>query len=139
MKTYIVTYSGNSSRFKNLKAEITANSEREAVEKVFNNHLPNNYFPQDDGSIQDCDGYTIARAKDDSIEYDGGRFVAEEVGGETEWKRITNLNCLDMGMIVKNRGTHAVYVVTGNYGGHVTAVKTVDITNPPEWLVLKNK
>ena len=26
-----------------------------------------------------------------------------------------------------------VYIVTGNYGKHVTAVRTVDITNPLEW------
>lgn len=29
------------------------------------------------------------------------------------------------------------YIVTGNYGGHVTAVRTVDITQPDERLLIQ--
>lgn len=77
MKTYLVTYIGNASRFKNLSEEVEANSEREAIELVYQDKLDDNYFPQDDGSIKDCDGHTVAEAYDISIEYDGGRFNAE--------------------------------------------------------------
>ena len=79
MKTYKVTYEGNSTRFKNFAEEVSAESERKAVEKVYQRYLDSNYFPQDDGSIKDCDGNEIARCIDQFIEYDGGYFVAEEV------------------------------------------------------------
>lgn len=36
-----------------------------------------NYFPQADGSIVDCDGNILAESDDDTIEYDGGYFYAE--------------------------------------------------------------
>lgn len=78
MKTYKVTYSGNNSKFKNFEEIIFADSEREAVEDVYGSYLYSNYFPQDDGSIKDCDGNTIAEATDSTIEYDGGCFSAEE-------------------------------------------------------------
>ena len=78
MKMYAVTYSGNDSKFKNFEEIIFADSEREAVEDVYGSYLDSNYFPQDDGSIKDCDGNTIAEATDSTIEYDGGCFSAEE-------------------------------------------------------------
>ena len=76
MKTYKVTYSGNSSRFRNFQSEVNANSEREAVEKVYQQVMDVNYFPQEDGSILDCDGNEVATATDTVIEYDGGYFSA---------------------------------------------------------------
>jgi ribosomal protein L20A (L18A) len=79
MKQYKVIYSGNASRFRNFSSEVNANSEREAVEKVFQRVMDENYFPQEDGSIKDCDGNTIAEATDNIIEYDGGCFSAEEI------------------------------------------------------------
>lgn len=79
MKTYKVTYAGNSSRFKKFTSEVNANSEREAVEKVFERVMPENYFPQDDGSVLDCDGHEVAAPTDNYIEYDGGCFEAEIV------------------------------------------------------------
>ena len=78
MKTYKVTYNGNSSRFSNFEMLTNANSEREAVEDVYAERFDTNYFPQPDGSIDDCDGHTIADANDDTIEFDGGYFSAEE-------------------------------------------------------------
>jgi hypothetical protein len=78
MKTYKVTYSGNASRFRNFNSEVNANSEREAVESVYGDYLDQNYFPQEDGSIKDCDGNIIASATDTTIDYDGGCFSAEE-------------------------------------------------------------
>lgn len=53
--------------------------ERIAVEKIYSEYLDSNYFPQDDGSIKDCDGNTIAWIESNSIEYDGGSFIAEEI------------------------------------------------------------
>jgi hypothetical protein len=76
---YNVTYRGNSSKFKTFETEVNADTEREAVEKVYGEYLDSNYFPQDDGSIKDCDGNTIAEADDTTIEYDGGCFSAEEM------------------------------------------------------------
>lgn len=40
---------------------------------------------------------------------------------------------LDTGDIVRLHHDGASYVVTFNYGGHVTAVRTMDMTNPREW------
>lgn len=82
MKTYNVTYSGNSTRFRNFSSEENADSKREAVESVFQQVMDENYFPQEDGSIKDCDGNTIAEADDDTIEYDCGCFSAEEIEDE---------------------------------------------------------
>jgi hypothetical protein len=79
MKTYKVIYSGNASRFKDFEVKVDASSEREAVEDIYSEYLGSNYFPQDDGSIKDCDGHTIAESNDDTIEYDGGCFSAEEI------------------------------------------------------------
>jgi hypothetical protein len=79
MKTYKVTYNGNSTRFKNFETEVNANSEREAVEKIFAEYLDENYFPQEDDSIIDCDSNIIAESNDDIIDYDGGCFSAEEI------------------------------------------------------------
>ena len=32
---------------------------------------------------------------------------------------------------------HHPHIVTGNYGGRVTAVHSVDVTNPIEWVVVR--
>lgn len=77
MKTYKVTYSGNSTRFRNFESEINASSEREAVENIFQQVLCENYFPQGDGTILDCQGNELATSTDNIIEYDGGCFSAE--------------------------------------------------------------
>jgi hypothetical protein len=77
METYKVTYSGNANRFRNFESEVNANSEREALEKVYQQVMGENYFPQEDGSILDCDGHEIAATTDTVIEYDGGYFSAE--------------------------------------------------------------
>ena len=76
---YLVTYSGNATRFSNFKSEVNANSEREAVEDVYQKIMDDNYFPQVDGSIKDGSGHTIAEEDDNYIEYDGGSFSAEAI------------------------------------------------------------
>ena len=40
---------------------------------------------------------------------------------------------LKVGDIVRGKSSHQAYVVTAHYGSRVTAVKTVDLTNPAEW------
>lgn len=79
MKTYEVTYQGNSTRFKNFEANIRAETERDAVEKIYSFLMDSNYFPQEDGSVKDCDGEIIASPTDNVINYDGGYFYAEEI------------------------------------------------------------
>ena len=77
MKTYKVTYCGNSSKFRTFESEVNADTEREAVENAYQEVMDENYFPQEDGSILDCDGNELANATDNTIEYDGGYFYAE--------------------------------------------------------------
>jgi len=45
---------------------------------------------------------------------------------------------LQMGDVIKHKGIHGdrLFVVTGNHGGHVTAVASVNATNPAEWDLL---
>ena len=75
---YSVTYSGNSSRFNNFTEDVLATSQRDAVEQVFSKYLNDNYYPQDDGSILDCDGdYVAEDANDIYFAHDGGYFYAE--------------------------------------------------------------
>jgi hypothetical protein len=42
-------------------------------------------------------------------------------------------SCLQTGDIVKSDLGSKTFIVTSNYGGRVTAVTTVDMTNPFEW------
>lgn len=79
MKTYKVTYYGNSYKLRNFEEIVNAESERQAVEQAYANKMDYNYFPQEDGTILDCDGDLIAIKDGTIIEYDGGYFSAEEV------------------------------------------------------------
>lgn len=87
LKTYIVYYNGNNWNFRNFEHIISAYSARIAVEDTYALYLDEDYFPQEDGSILNCDGYEIADAESDTIEYDGGEFYAEEYeyDDEDEW------------------------------------------------------
>lgn len=46
---------------------------------------------------------------------------------------------LRRGDLVKSKSSGVVYIVSSNYGGRVTAVKTADLTNPSEWEHIKLK
>lgn len=47
---------------------------------------------------------------------------------------------LEVGDIVRHTGTDLTYLVTGNYGDHVSAVRAVDMTHPNEWeVVIKSR
>lgn len=54
--------------------------------------------------------------------------------------KLSDFASLEIGDIVRPSGGASSYVVTGNYGGRVTAVRTADLTNPGEWdLIVKNR
>ena len=44
---------------------------------------------------------------------------------------------LRIGDIVRNKASGEGYIITANYGNRITAVRTVDIINPDEWLLVK--
>jgi hypothetical protein len=44
---------------------------------------------------------------------------------------------LNVGDLVCHVHESEVYVVTANYGSRITAVKTVDLTNPMEWCAVR--
>lgn len=50
-----------------------------------------------------------------------------------------DLRALSPGDVIKSNVDDEVFVVTGNYGGRVTAVMTVDVTNPDEWRLVGHK
>ena len=52
--------------------------------------------------------------------------------------QLVSLDQLQPGMIVRGRTSGDWYVVTANYGDRVTAVRTQDITNPDEWLIVQD-
>jgi hypothetical protein len=69
---------------------------------------------------------------------DGPRTV--ERTGRWLWKSVTTIwwkngnSGLSVGDVVRHcADKDTTYVVTANYGGRVTAVRSVDITNPEEW------
>jgi hypothetical protein len=45
-------------------------------------------------------------------------------------------NSLQEGDIVRHEDSSSAVMVTGNYGGRVTAVRTYDLTHPPEWKLI---
>jgi hypothetical protein len=80
---YTVMYFGNAKRYQDLCEEVAAYSKRHAVEKVYSKMRNEDYFPVDEflwgGLVKDCDGNVIADAHDETIEYDGGYFYAEQL------------------------------------------------------------
>ena len=56
-----------------------------------------------------------------------------------EYIEITDIKDLNIGDIIKHKSERKSYIVTANYGDRVTAVLTVDVTNPIEWEVLHKK
>lgn len=43
---------------------------------------------------------------------------------------------LKPGDLVRAAGGHDAYIVHANYGGRVTALRHVDLTNPVEWILV---
>jgi hypothetical protein len=44
---------------------------------------------------------------------------------------------LQPGDVVRHRGSSTSYVVTVNYGHYVVAVRTVSMSSPSEWMVVR--
>lgn len=44
---------------------------------------------------------------------------------------------LDVGDLVRHVEGSVVWIVTGNYGDRITAVRSVDLTQPNEWALVK--
>lgn len=55
------------------------------------------------------------------------------------WKEVDSLEELSPGSVVRHMDYKRAYIVTTNFGERVTAVDSVDITNPGEWEVLLDK
>jgi hypothetical protein len=56
------------------------------------------------------------------------------------WQKVLYLLSLKPGDMVRLKtpiSTNPTYVVTANYGLHVTAVASVEVSNPPEWEVFR--
>lgn len=78
-KIYVVRYSGNATRYKNLNYQTKAIGQRFAVEQVYQKLLDREYFPDENGKIFDSDNNMIADPFDNTIFYDGGFFYATEI------------------------------------------------------------
>lgn len=48
-----------------------------------------------------------------------------------------NIMQLKTGDIIRHKSSSEGYIVTAQYGGRATAVRTVDVTHPNEWLVMR--
>lgn len=78
MNNYKVMYIGISRRFAGFEKNVYALSKREAVIEAYKSSYGDNFFPQEDGSVRDCDGYVILGAGQDNLIYgDAGYFYAE--------------------------------------------------------------
>lgn len=53
-------------------------------------------------------------------------------------KNVKRLSELAIGDIVIGKASAISYIVTANYGNRVTAVRSADITNPDEWMVIRD-
>lgn len=51
---------------------------------------------------------------------------------------VKNITELQPGDKVRSKVTELVYIVVTNFGDRVTAVRVADITNTPEWEVLRD-
>lgn len=54
-----------------------------------------------------------------------------------KWVDLEHIAQLKSGDIIRGKSSGEAYVVTGQYGSHATAVKTVDVSHASEWLVMR--
>ena len=59
------------------------------------------------------------------------------VESSIKWVPLEHINGLKTGDIIYGRSSGLAYVVTGQYGDRATAVRSVDVTNPHEWLIAR--
>lgn len=56
---------------------------------------------------------------------------------KSEFEPVAALHELKVGDVIRGRSSGRMYIVTANYGTRVTAVDSADVTNAPEWEVLR--
>jgi hypothetical protein len=76
---YKVIYTGLVERYKNEFSIELATSERDAVRQSYARVHDLDYFPQDDGTVLDCDGNIIQDKTEDTIYFDGGYYIAAKI------------------------------------------------------------
>jgi hypothetical protein len=81
---YKVIYTGSVERYKNRFSIELATDERDAVRQSYARVHDLDYFPQDDGTVLDCDGNIIMDQDDESIYYDGGYYIAERLEQDSD-------------------------------------------------------
>jgi hypothetical protein len=52
---------------------------------------------------------------------------------------IADLSDINRGDIVRHKSSADSYVVTAHYGDRLTLVRTVELTNPSEWWLVKRE
>ena len=85
---------------------------------------------------EDCTTYILPQQWDEAIAAAKAWFE-EGKPKEKQYRKFENVNDLFRGDIIKNNATGNSYVVEEIYEGKVIGVRTVHITNPAEWEVLK--
>jgi hypothetical protein len=81
MALFRITYNGNNTQAKLFLLNgyyLNADNANEAVVRFYRMFMDDNYFPQEDGSIEDEQGREVMAPMDDCISYDGGYFYATE-------------------------------------------------------------
>jgi hypothetical protein len=81
---YKVIYTGSVERYKNRFSIELATDERDAVRQSYARVHDLDYFPQDDGTVLDCDGNIIMDQDDETIYYDGGYYIAERLEQDSD-------------------------------------------------------
>jgi hypothetical protein len=79
-----VVYTGSVERYKNRFSIELATDERDAVRQSYARVHDLDYFPQDDGTVLDCDDNIIMDQDDNTIYYDGGFYVAERLEQDSD-------------------------------------------------------
>ena len=51
---------------------------------------------------------------------------------------LISISDLKPGMIIRHKGSSEGYIVTANYGNYAFAVRTMHVSNPSEWLIVKS-
>jgi hypothetical protein len=79
-----VIYTGSVERYKNDFSIELATDERDATRQSYARVHEQDYFPQDDGTVKDCDGNIIQDLTEDTIYFENGYYIAEKLQQDTD-------------------------------------------------------
>jgi hypothetical protein len=79
-----VIYTGTIERYKNAFSIELATDERDATRQSYARIHERDYFPQDDGTVKDCDGNIIQDIGEDTIYFENGYYIAEKLQQDTD-------------------------------------------------------